>query len=81
MLVTHVLIRGQSEVGRSSKMYDCATEGILSPRPPISVQQEAVILSVDSVLEQNIISEYQHFSDAERCLNGTWIIDEVAIGG
>ena len=70
-----------SKDGWINEMRDCATEGPLSPCPPISAQQEAVILSVDSVLEQNIISEYQHFSDAERCLNGTWIIDEVAIGG
>jgi len=31
------------------------------------------------VLEQNRTSECQHFSDAERCLDGTWIIDEVRL--
>ena len=30
-------------------------------------------------LEQNITSKCQHFSDAERCLDGTCIIDEVRL--
>jgi len=31
------------------------------------------------VLEQNATGECQHFSDAERCLDGTWVIDEVQL--
>jgi len=31
------------------------------------------------VLEQNITGECQHFSDTERCLEGTWVIDEVRL--
>jgi len=60
-------------------MYHCATEGPLSPGPSISAQQEAVILSVDRVLEHNITRECQHFNDAENCLYGTWVIDEVRL--
>jgi hypothetical protein len=29
------------------------------------------------VLEHNTTGECQHFNDAERCLEGTWVIDEV----
>ena len=29
--------------------------------------------------EHNATSEYQHRSDAERCLEGTWVIDEVRL--
>jgi len=31
------------------------------------------------VFEQNMTGECQHFSDAERCLEGTWVIDEVRL--
>jgi len=31
------------------------------------------------VLEQNTTGECQHFSDAERCLEGTWVIVEVRL--
>jgi len=31
------------------------------------------------VLEQNTTGECQHFSDVERCLDGTWAIDEVRL--
>jgi hypothetical protein len=31
------------------------------------------------VFEQNMTGECQHFSDAERCLDGTWVIDEVRL--
>jgi len=31
------------------------------------------------VLEQNTTGECQHFSDAERCPDGTWVIDEVRL--
>jgi hypothetical protein len=31
------------------------------------------------VLEQDTTGECQHFSDAERCLDGTWVIDEVRL--
>jgi hypothetical protein len=30
-------------------------------------------------LEHNTAAEYRHFSDAERCLDGTWVIDEVRL--
>ena len=30
-------------------------------------------------MEQNITGECQHFSDTERCLEGTWVIDEVRL--
>jgi hypothetical protein len=31
------------------------------------------------VIEQNTTGECQHFSDAERCLDGTWVNDEVRL--
>jgi hypothetical protein len=31
------------------------------------------------VIEQNTTGECQHFSDAERCLDGTWVFDEVRL--
>jgi hypothetical protein len=31
------------------------------------------------VFEQNTAGECQHFNDAERCLDGTWVIDEVRL--
>ena len=34
---------------------------------------------VDRVLKQNTTGECQHFNDAERCLDGTWVIDEVRL--
>jgi len=31
------------------------------------------------VLEHNTTSEFRHLGDAERCLEGTWVIDEVRL--
>jgi hypothetical protein len=31
------------------------------------------------VFEHNTTNEFKHLSDAERCLDGTWVIDEVRL--
>jgi len=43
----------------------------LSPRPTIQIQ-ETVILPVPNMCTR-------HRSDAERCLEGTWVIDELRL--
>jgi len=49
------------------------------PVLPFRRNKKLVFLCRSCVLEHNTTGECQHFSDAERCLEGTWVIDEVRL--
>jgi len=70
--------RSLSKEGRSDEMQDRAFQGPLPPCPTIQIQ-ETVILPMPNVSWNNAKSECQHFGDVERCLEGTWVIDEVRL--
>jgi hypothetical protein len=56
-------------------MYDRAAKQLLSSCPPFSIQ--VFIPPMPIVCSRT--SKCQHFSDAERCLEGTWVIHEVRL--
>jgi len=51
----------------------------LSPRPTLQIRQGTYSACVERVQEHNAASECQHRSDAERFVEGTWVIDEVRL--
>jgi len=61
-------------------MQDRPAHGPLPPRPTIQMEQEILFcLCRTCVQEHNAKNECSHRSDAERCLEGTWVIDEVRL--
>jgi hypothetical protein len=42
-------------------------------------QKLLICLCRSCVFEHNTTDECRHFNDAERCLDGTWVIDEVRL--
>jgi hypothetical protein len=73
--------RNLSKDGRTDEMMKCKTaHEPLSPRPTIQIRQETVILPVSNMSPRTQRQErIQHRSDAERYLEGTWVIDEVRL--
>ena len=72
--------RNLSEVGRPNEMQDRSAQGPLSPASTKQMRQETVILSVPNMCPRhNATSECQHQGDAERSVEGTWVIDEVRL--
>jgi len=60
-------------------MQDRATHELLSPRPTIQIQETVILPCRTCVQEHNAKSECQHRNVAERCLEGTWVIDEIRL--
>ena len=61
-------------------MYCCASHGPVPSSVTISRKQEASVLFMyNCVEEQRRREPYQHFTDAERAITGTWVLDEVRL--
>jgi len=61
-------------------MYCRSTHGLVPSRVAISLEQEATFLLVWKMCRgQNMRGQCQHFSDAERAISGTWVLDELRL--
>ena len=55
------------------------TKDLYHPVLPYRWDKKLLFCLATRVLEHNAKRECQHLSDAERCLEGTWVIDEVRL--
>ena len=61
-------------------MYNRPAQGPVSSGATISLEQEVTFyLCRTCVEEQNMRGQCQHFSDAERAISGTWVLDELRV--
>jgi len=59
-------------------MHDRFSEGPVSSRVAFQVYKKLLFcLCRTCAFEQNMRGPYQHFSDTERAISGTWVLEEV----
>jgi hypothetical protein len=68
-----------SKDGGSNEMHHFAQKDFFHPVFPFPYNKKLFCLCRSCVIEQNTTGECQHLSDTERCIDGTWVIDEVRL--
>ena len=66
--------------GSYYKVYDRSSKELVSSSASLRCNKKLLFcLCRTCVFEQNTRGKYQHFSDADRAISGTWVIDKVGL--